>query len=333
MWSNKRGESRGLLPGRSTLGPLLLMSVTPVVAVLLTHLLVAHRGSLQSMLLARESLREIWSNPFDSTAWKLIGVFLGTQLALMRVVPGKTSFGPVTPGGNTPQYTSNGFQCFSLSIALFWFGAFHLELFNGGIAYDHLPQIISAMNVFSFAFCVMLYVKGAFLWPSSSDCGSSGNPVFDFYWGTELYPRVFGWDVKLFTNCRGGMMYWAIGIISYACKQRELYGELSDSMAVCVGLQLVYIAKFFWWEAGYMRSIDIMHDRAGYYLCWGCLVWVPSVYTSVAMYLVQNPIHLGTPLALAIFAVGVLMGTSGYALPLGAPCVSSLSHTRCLSVS
>jgi len=21
-----------------------------------------------------------------------------------------------------------------------------------------------------------------------------------------------------------------------------------------------------------------MHDRAGYYICWGCLVWVPSVY-------------------------------------------------------
>jgi 7-dehydrocholesterol reductase len=71
----------------------------------------------------------------------------------------------------------------------------------------------------------------------------------------------------------------------------------------------VYIAKFFWWEAGYMRSIDIMHDRAGYYLCWGCLVWVPSVYTSPAMYLVQNPIILGESTALAILATGVFMGT------------------------
>jgi 7-dehydrocholesterol reductase len=256
---------------------------------------------------ARESLSEIWPSPFDPTAWKLIASFLGTQLVLMRVVPGKTSFGPVTPGGNVPQYKSNGFQCFALSIALFFAGAFQWELYNGGIVYDFLPQIISAMNVFSYVFCLLLYVKGAFLWPSSSDCGSSGNAVFDFYWGTELYPRIFGWDVKLFTNCRGGMMFWAIGILSYACKQRELYGELSDSMAVSVALQLVYVAKFFWWESGYMRSIDIMHDRAGYYLCWGCLVWVPSVYTSPAMYLVQNPIHLGHLQALAIFSAGVLM--------------------------
>ena len=28
-----------------------------------------------------------------------------------------------------------------------------------------------------------------------------------------------------------------------------------------------------------------MHDRAGYYICWGCLVWVPSVYTSPALFL------------------------------------------------
>ncbi|KAF1323706.1 7-dehydrocholesterol reductase, partial [Globisporangium splendens] len=311
MWSNQKGESRGLLPGRSTLGPLALMAATPVVAVLLTHLFVAHRGSLSSFLTAakHESLLDMWPSPFDPTAWKLIGGFLGTQLVLMRVVPGKTSYGPVTPGGNVPQYKSNGFQCFVLSIALFFAGAYRWELYSGGVVYDNLPQIISAMNVFSYAFCVMLYIKGAFLWPSSSDSGTSGNPIFDFYWGTELYPRVLGWDVKLFTNCRGGMMFWGIGIISYACKQVELYGSLSDSMAVSVGLQLVYIAKFFWWEAGYMRSIDIMHDRAGYYLCWGCLVWVPSVYTSPAMYLVQNPIELGTPTALAIFATGVLMGT------------------------
>ncbi len=50
--------------------------------------------------------------------------------------------------------------------------------------------------------------------------------------------------------------------------------------------------------------MDIMHDRAGYYICWGCLVWVPSVYTSPAMALVGTPVHLGTPLALAIFAAG-----------------------------
>lgn len=310
MWSNKGVESVGLFPGRRTLGPLFLMSVTPVAATLLTHVFVKHGGSLRAFVDAGESLAEIWPSPVDPTAWKLIGGFMGTQLALMRLVPGKTSYGPVTPAGNVPEYTSNGFQCFVLSVALFLGGAFGAQLYNGGVVFDFLPEIISALNVFSFGLCLVLYVKGAFLWPSSSDCGVSGNPVFDFYWGTELYPRILGWDVKLFTNCRCGMMFWAVGILSYACKQRELFGSVSDSMLVSVAIQLVYVGKFFWWEAGYMRSIDIMHDRAGYYLCWGCLVWVPSVYTSQAMYLVRNPISLGSPLALAIFAAGVFMGAS-----------------------
>lgn len=51
--------------------------------------------------------------------------------------------------------------------------------------------------------------------------------------------------------------------------------------------------------------MDIMHDRAGYYICWGCLVWVPSVYTSPAMYLVKHPMVLGPVLAGAVFAAGV----------------------------
>ena len=30
--------------------------------------------------------------------------------------------------------------------------------------------------------------------------------------------------------------------------------------------------QFFVWETGYWGSMDITHDRAGFYLCWGCLV-------------------------------------------------------------
>jgi hypothetical protein len=33
--------------------------------------------------------------------------------------------------------------------------------------------------------------------PSSTDHGTSGNVVIDYYWGMELYPRIFGVDVKV----------------------------------------------------------------------------------------------------------------------------------------
>ena len=39
--------------------------------------------------------------------------------------------------------------------------------------------------------------------------------------------------------------------------------------------------------------MDIQHDRAGYYICWGCLVWLPCIYTSQSYYMVMHPVQLG----------------------------------------
>jgi 7-dehydrocholesterol reductase len=177
---------------------------------------------------------------------------------------------------------------------------------DSGIVYDKLGEILSGLCVFSLFFCLALYFKGLHF-PSTEDSGTNGSgPIKDYFWGTELYPRVLGWDVKQFTNCRFGMMFWAVGLLCYAHRQaQDLHGAPSSSMCVSVLLQLVYIAKFFHWEMGYMCTMDIQHDRAGYYICWGCLVWVPAVYTSSGMYLVKHPVELSTRTALIILAIGL----------------------------
>jgi 7-dehydrocholesterol reductase len=243
-------------------------------------------------------------------AWKMLGAFALFQLILMRIVPGKPFYGPVTPAGNTPVYRANGMACFLITLAVYLGGAYTLRLFSPTLIYDHFGELLGALNLFSLIFCAFLYFKGI-CYPSSTDAGRNFNPLFDYYWGTELYPRLFGWDVKQFTNCRFGMMSWGLIILSYAAKQTELYG-LSNAMAISVGLQLIYIAKFFIWETGYLRSLDIMHDRAGFYICWGCLVWVPCVYTLPSMYLVHYPIQLTTAAALTISIAGVLCIATNY---------------------
>jgi 7-dehydrocholesterol reductase len=295
---------------RQTVVPALLISVCPPTSILLWYTHTALGGSLAA-LVSRvrdvgffEVLARAWGPVLlgTPTAWAILGVFAAIELALMRLLPGKTFHGPVTANGNVPVYKANGVPAFAVSVALYAGASWGLHLFSPTIVYDNFGGILGALNIFSLAFCALLYVKGRFA-PSSSDHGTSGNPVFDYYWGTELYPRVLGWDVKMFTNCRFGMMGWPLILLSFAAKQQALYG-LSDSMAVAVGLQLVYIAKFFWWETGYLRSLDIMHDRAGFYICWGCLVWVPSVYTSSTLYLVNHPNHLGPAAAGAIFVLG-----------------------------
>lgn len=294
----------------NTLVPLFLLTVCPPAVFVFWYINTTLNGSFMSFwhLVAEQGLFQtiasIWQPLFFGTpiAWKILGCYAAFQLLLMRIIPGKPFLGPVTPQGNVPIYKANGITCFLITLTAFFVGAYGLNWFPATIIYDNLGGMLGALNIFSLLFCLFLYVKGI-LFPSSSDCGISGNPIFDYYWGTELYPRILGWDIKMFTNCRFGMMSWALILISYAAKQEELYG-LSDSMIVSIALQLIYISKFFLWETGYLRSLDIMHDRAGFYICWGCLVWVPCIYTSSSMYLVHHPIHLGNFWATAIFLVG-----------------------------
>lgn len=295
---------------RQTLVPFLLIILCPPAVFLFWYTSSALDGSFAKLgeLFLQEgvwtTIKSIWAPYFfgSPTAWKIIGIFAAVELLLMRLLPGKPYKGPVTPAGNIPIYKANGILAYGVTLALFYLCAYPFQLFSPTILYDHFPEILGALNFFSLIFCLFLLCKG-YWFPSSSDAGGSDNLIFDYYWGTELYPRILGWDVKMFTNCRFGMMSWPLLLLSFAAKQQQLYG-LSDSMIVAVALQLIYVTKFFIWETGYLSSLDIMHDRAGYYICWGVLVWVPGIYTSPTFYLVNHPNHLGPFWAILIFSLG-----------------------------
>jgi len=297
---------------RNTLGPLFLMVVCPAFAMLVwytnTHLsgtlLALWNMIMQDGLL--QTLYSVWWPIVlgDHTAWSMIACFAFFQLLLMRVLPGKIFYGPISPKGNVPIYKANGVLAFITTVVTFCICSFYLHLFAPTIIYDNFGPLLAALNLFSLLFCLFLYIKGRFA-PSSSDSGYTGNFLFDYYWGTELYPRIGGWQLKQFVACRFGMMSWALILISYAAKQQALFG-LSNSLLISIVLQLLYVSKFFVWETGYLRSLDMMHDRAGFYICWGCLVWVPCVYTSPSMYLVLHPIDLNGLVGGGIFILGTL---------------------------
>ncbi|WP_115706968.1 7-dehydrocholesterol reductase [Legionella sainthelensi] len=295
---------------RNTLGPLFLILVCPVFVMLMWYTNTQLEGSLLALwnLMLQngflQSIYSIWQPYFwgSAIAWKIIVAFIVFELALMRLLPGKIFHGPISPKGNVPVYKDNGLFAFIVTMATFCIASLGFNLFSASLLYDNLGALLGALNILSLIFCVFLYLKGRFF-PSSTDSGITKNILFDYYWGTELYPRVFGWHIKKFITCRFGMMSWGLFLISYCAKQAEL-GGLSNSMLISVFLQFVYLSKFYMWEKGYLRSLDMMHDRAGFYICWGCMVWVPCVYTSPSMYLVLHPIHLPFVWAILILFLG-----------------------------
>ncbi len=310
-WAVSEGQSQSL----RALGSLGIMVGSPLFIMILFQISSSfgqfkEPGSLVEAVTANPSIlvpfseSTVWPNPFNPEAWRLILSFMAFELVLMRVVPGARFEATKTSKGHVPVYKANGVACLFITLATF-IGLGLAGVIQPEKVYDVFGDGLAALNVFSLVLCFFLLVKGLYF-PSTPDNGSNGNLVTDFYWGTELYPRVFGWDVKQFTNCRFGMMYWAVGPVAYAWKQSVDMGGLTDGMLVSVILQLVYVTKFFWWETGYFCSMDIQHDRAGYYICWGCLCWVPSLYTLPSYYLVANPVVLGPVASFAILSLGLL---------------------------
>ena len=313
MWNSENATSAsiGFFGGRRTFGPLFLICAPVLAVVLSVHAATKLDGSWLALIPifqeygfvgAFRLMSPSWAEMFAT--WPIVAGFAAVELLLMKILPGDMVKGPTTATGHVPVYKQNGMFSFFASIALYAAGHY-FGLYQAGFVYAQIMPLLCFLSVFAFGFCWLLYVKGR-LYPSTKDHLISGNILFDFYWGVELYPRIFGFDVKQFTNCRFGMMGWAILLLDYAMAQYYIYGFIADSMLVSVGIQLIYIAKFFWWETGYFRSIDIMHDHAGWYICWGCLVWVPTIYTGTGIHLVNHPIELGLPLSLFFFISGVV---------------------------
>ena len=250
----------GILPGRETLGPLFLMTTTPAFTIVFYHV-VANMDS-DFMLFVQvcwedgfwNTLTAIWPTPWDKETWQMIVSFLAFEAMLQRLLPGKMFRATVTPKGNQPVYKANGMLAYIVTLATLLLLTY-MNYIRPALVYDKFGNILSSMNVFALLFCTILLVKGHVA-PSSTDSGTNGSIVMDYYWGMELYPNILGWDVKMFTNCRAGMMFWAVGILCFAHKNMEIHnGNLQLGMAINVALQLIYITKFFYWEMGYMCSM------------------------------------------------------------------------------
>ena len=84
------------------------------------------------------------------------------------------------------------------------------------------------------------------------------------------------------------MLGWALLVLNFAIASIQLNG-FNLGPLVKAGLINLYLLKFFYWETCYFDTLDITLDRAGYYLCWGCLTWVQIFYTFSAYFLVSQP--------------------------------------------
>jgi 7-dehydrocholesterol reductase len=240
-----------------------------------------------------------------------VAVFAASGILFLKTLPPQNIVhGPTTPAGLQASYVDNGIHAFVMTIVLFVTGSDlgPMRLYPIDVWVNHLPELFVVTNVFSFALCTWLLLRTYWV-PRSRDYSTSGSLIADYYVGRELHPTFLGGiDIKQFTNCRFGMMLWPVMVVSSAGHEYKVRGSLSYATMVTGGLQMLYLIKFFLWERGYFSTIDMMHDRAGFYLCWGCINWVPCLYANASIFLAFAPhtTDMSGPGAALCFAFGIL---------------------------
>jgi 7-dehydrocholesterol reductase len=191
----------------------------------------------------------------------------------------------------------NGFQfadlgpmlgCYTLLWAFQWF------------AYDTHPVInCTALLLLQSMIQLQTEVTLPQLWPSFVFCGNvwglfwswyfytqgsrRGNGIADWYSGVDLHPILDKVDLKLFIASRIGMQSWAMAVVYTVLDWAKAGAPLPAAVAASSFLQLIYIFRFFTWENEYLQTMDQQHDRAGFYVCWGCMAYIPALYWIAAI--------------------------------------------------
>jgi 7-dehydrocholesterol reductase len=281
------------------------MVLAPPAALLLWVAGAHHGGSARGLAAAMADGTAFSQLPLPSLwAAAVLGAWAVFAWALLRFLPGETYWGPPSPAGERPRYRANGLLAWLFTHGLLLIG-FSSGVLSGSTLFRRYGEILATSCVLAFALCAGLRAKGAWS-PSGADLVRTKNPIFDFFQGVELHPRAFGVDLKQLVNCRISMMGWSAIVVAMCAHQIESLGHLTVALGASAVLVEVYLLKFFVWETGYFNSLDIVHDRFGFYICWGVLVWVPAVYPIAQLQLATTPRDLSWPAGLAIVLLGLV---------------------------
>jgi protein-S-isoprenylcysteine O-methyltransferase Ste14 len=239
--------------------------------------------------------------PPTFAAAAIYGGWIFLHIVLQVAAPGKIHEGTPLADGSRLRYKMNGWFSFCFTLVLLG-----LAVWTGWLAptlaYDHFGALLTTVNLAAFGFSFLLYFAG-----QTRSGQGTGSFFYDYFMGVTLNPRLGTFDWKFFCESRPGLIAWIVINFSMAAKQYQLHGTVTTPMILVLAFQFLYIADYFWHEEAILTTWDIKHEKFGWMLCWGDLVWVPFTYTLQAYYLVGHPHELplwGTSAIIVLNLVG-----------------------------
>ena len=283
------------------MGPLLLMLALPPFVYWLWISLALNDG-VPALSLPAAALAA--ARPTAGVLLLYMGWF-AFQALLALALPGRVVEGSPLADGTRLRYRPNGWLAFWITLAVAALAAMTGAL-PPALAFARFGELLTAASLFSFALAAWLWWRFA---------ESRGEPVRTFFAGAALNPRVGPLDLKFFCETRPGLLLWALIVLSLAGAQWQRHGAISAPMALIVLFQLLYVGDCLFHEAAILSTWDVRHERFGWMLAWGNLVWVPFTFSLQAYYLVDHtpalsPTALAAITALALAGYAVFRGSN-----------------------
>lgn len=169
--------------------------------------------------------------------------------------------------GELLSYRLNGLLVFAIALGVWWFEV-------GGIPRDWLFRA-TFYSVAGSTVLALLITAFLMITAQSKD----RNGFRDFWGGWDLNPKIGNrLDVKMILYIFGGTLL-ALNVLSGAAYHVELYGENANlGVYVYAGMWTFFIVDYFCFERVQLYTYDIIHERLGFKLIWGCLVVYAYLY-------------------------------------------------------
>ncbi|EKD20929.1 uncharacterized protein L3040_005864 [Drepanopeziza brunnea f. sp. 'multigermtubi'] len=223
-------------------------------------------------------------------AWTIYWVFLVVQAAFYCLLPGVWTYGkPIAhEGGKQLRYYCSGMWSFYTTIVI---GAtmHYTGLFKLYTIIDEFGPIMSVAICSGFLVSIVAYFSAI---ARGAQHRMTGYPLYDFFMGAELNPRLFGiLDFKMFFEVR--LPWYILFAISCAtaARQYENFGYVSAEVWFLVLAHFLYANACSKGEECITTTWDMYYEKWGFMLIFWNLAGVPLSYCHCTIYVAN---HLDT---------------------------------------
>ncbi|PSR83902.1 ergosterol biosynthesis ERG4/ERG24 family-domain-containing protein [Coniella lustricola] len=230
----------------------------------------------------------VYEGAFPSLkAWAMYWSFFTFEMLLYIFAPGVYAYGKPLPfeGGKQLKYYCSGF-C-SLYITLGVFAALHFTgLYRASTVIDEFGPLLSVSICSGYLVAIIAYFSALY---RGAQHRMSGSPIYDFFMGAELNPRMFGiLDFKMFFEVRLPWYILLLLSISTAVRQYEQYGYVSGEVCFILMAHWLYANACAKGEELIVTTWDMYYEKWGFMLIFWNMSGVPLSYCHCTVYLATH---------------------------------------------